>query len=269
MPGQDELMKLILVSKKDDASLNIFSHLLGYGYKEISEDYYKRNNAVIAVISEDSIFADHIGKKIEKDLNIKFDSIIFASRHSSEKNIPALTAHTPGNFGKADYGGKDGELCFSIPEANKEAIQKMNELSTEDYTVSMEATHHGPLTDIPSIFVEIGSSEKNWRDEKAGEIVAEVIQSLLDLKPKKRAVGIGGGHYCPKFTEVALKTDIAVGHVLPKYVEITEENIKKALEKNSGVDLVVMDWKGTPRRSDVKKIVEDLGYEVVKAKDLL
>lgn len=66
MPGQDEVMKLIIVSKKDDASLNIFSHLLCYGYKEISEDYYKRNDAVIAVISEDSIFADHIEKRLKK-----------------------------------------------------------------------------------------------------------------------------------------------------------------------------------------------------------
>jgi D-aminoacyl-tRNA deacylase len=262
-------MKLIIVSRKDTASLNIFSNLLNYGYKEISEGYYKKNNAVIALINEDSIFANYIEKKVEKDINIKFDSIIFASRHSSEKKIPTLTAHTPGNFGKADYGGKDGELCFSIPEANKKAVQKMNELSTQDYAVSMEATHHGPITDLPSVFVEIGSSEENWKDEKAGEVVAEVIQSLLDLKPKKKAVGIGGGHYCPKFTELALKTEIAVGHVLPKYVEITEETIKKALEKNSGVDLVVMDWKGTPKRSIIKNTVEDLGYEVVKAKNLL
>ncbi|MCK4637493.1 MAG: D-tyrosyl-tRNA(Tyr) deacylase [Methanomicrobia archaeon] len=262
-------MKLIIVSRKDTASLNIFSNLLNYGYKEISEGYYKKNNAVIALINEDSIFANYIEKKIEKDINIKFDSIIFASRHSSEKKIPTLTAHTPGNFGKADYGGKDGELCFSMPEANKKAVQKMNELSPQDYAVSMEATHHGPITDLPSVFVEIGSSEENWKDEKAGEVVAEVIQSLLDLKPKKKAVGIGGGHYCPKFTELALKTEIAVGHVLPKYVEITEETIKKALEKNSGVDLVVMDWKGTPKRSIIKNTVEDLGYEVVKAKNLL
>ncbi len=262
-------MKLIIVSRKDTASLNIFSNLLNYGYKEISEGYYKKNNAVIALINEDSIFANYIEKKVEKDINIKFDSIIFASRHSSEKKIPTLTAHTPGNFGKADYGGKDGELCFSMPEANKKAVQKMNELSPQDYAVSMEATHHGPITDLPSVFVEIGSSEENWKDEKAGEVVAEVIQSLLDLKPKKKAVGIGGGHYCPKFTELALKTEIAVGHVLPKYVEITEETIKKALEKNSGVDLVVMDWKGTPKRSIIKNTVEDLGYEVVKAKNLL
>ncbi len=262
-------MKLIIVSRKDIASLTIFSHLLNYGYKEISEGYYKKNNAVIALINGDSIFANYIEKKVEKDINIKFDSIIFASRHSSEKKIPTLTAHTPGNFGKADYGGKDGELCFSIPEANKKAVQKMNELSPQDYAVSMEATHHGPITDLPSVFVEIGSSEENWRDKKAGEVVAEVIQSLLDLKPKKKAVGIGGGHYCPKFTELALKTEIAVGHVLPKYVEITEEAIKKALEKNSGVDLVVMDWKGTLKRSIIKNTVEDLGYEVVKAKNLL
>jgi len=262
-------MKLIVVSRKDTASLNIFLKLLDYGYKEISESYYRKDDAIIYVIEEDSIYADYVEKKAERDLDLEFDSIIFASRHSSEKKIPTLTAHTPGNFGKAEYGGRDGELCFSIPEANKKAIQIMSELAPENYAVSMEATHHGPITSLPSVFVEIGSCEENWRDDKAGEIVAKAIQSILDLKPRKKAVGVGGGHYCPKFTEIALKTDMAIGHVLPKYAEISEENIKKAIERNSGTDLVIMDWKGTPKRSEIKKIVEDMGYEVVKAKDLL
>ncbi|MEA1993270.1 MAG: D-aminoacyl-tRNA deacylase [Euryarchaeota archaeon] len=258
-------MKLILSSEKDKASLNILSHLLDRGYERIAEGYYRKGNAVIALISDDLIFAECI----EKDLKMEFDSIIFASRHSSKKGIPALTAHTPGNFGKAEYGGKDGELCFSMPEANKKAIQLMDKLAPDGYRVSMEATHHGPLTALPSIFVEIGSSEKNWKDEEAGEVLAEVIQSLLHLEPKKKAVGIGGTHYCPKFTKVALHTDVAVGHVLPKYAKITEETIKKAIERNSGTDIVVMDWKGTPQRSKVRDMVENLGYEVVKAKDLL
>lgn len=264
-----ELMKLILCSEKDTASLTILSHLLERGYEHVAERYYRRDNAAIALISDDLIFAETIEKNVERDLNERVESIIFASRHSSKKNIPALTAHTPGNFGRAAYGGRDGELCFSMPEANKRAVQLMHELAPEGYRVSMEATHHGPFTDRPSIFVEIGSSEKNWKDEEAGEVLAEVIESLLHLEPKKRAIGIGGTHYCPKFTKVALHTSVAVGHVLPKYVEITEETVKKAIEKNSGTDLVVMDWKGTPQRSKVREMVEDLGYEVVKAKELL
>ncbi len=262
-------MKVIVVSKKDIASLNIFSHLLPYGYQEISEGYYRNNDAIIKIIDGESIYTDFIGGMVEKDLGIDADSIIFASRHSSEKGIPSLTAHTPGNFGTAEYGGRDGELCPSMPEANKKAIQIMEERSSGRYTVSMEATHHGPLTTVPSVFVEIGSAKENWRDERAGEILAEVVQSLLDLGSKKKAVGIGGTHYCPKFTKVALHTDIAVGHVIPKYITITETTVKKAIEKNSGTDLVVMDWKGTPKRSTVREMVEDLGYDVVKAKDLL
>jgi D-aminoacyl-tRNA deacylase len=269
MPGRDKTCNLIVFSRKDSASLNILSHLLDYGYKEVSKNYYELGNTIIVIIDKDSLFADYIEREVEKELDVSIGSLIFASRHSSQKKIPTLTAHTPGNFGKAAHGGKDGELCFSHPEATKKALQVMNQLCPEGYSVAMEATHHGPITGVPSTFVEIGSTEENWQDERAGKVVAEAIQSLLSVHKKTKAVGIGGTHYCPKFTEVAFRTEIAVGHVLPKYAEITEEHIRKALERNSGVDLVIMDWKGTPKRSTVRTIVEDMGHEVVKAKELL
>src|SRR2546428_10273485 len=37
------------------------------------------------------------------------------------------------------------------------------------YAVTFEATHHGPVLDAPSFFIEVGSTEKEWRDSSPPE----------------------------------------------------------------------------------------------------
>ncbi len=51
----------------------------------------------------------------------------------------------------------------------------------------MKCTHHGPSLDVPTMFVELGSSETQWRDSKAAQAVAHSamhaianFQNLLD-----------------------------------------------------------------------------------------
>jgi D-aminoacyl-tRNA deacylase len=91
----------------------------------------------------------------------------------------------------------------------------------------MECTHHGP-TDVgaPSMFVEVGSSEPEWADPEAARAVARAILDLRgvaadraaendadDDSHRRHLVGIGGGHYAPRFERVVRETDWAVGHV--------------------------------------------------------
>jgi D-aminoacyl-tRNA deacylase len=60
-------------------------------------------------------------------------------------------------------------------------------------------------------------------------------------------LGIGGPHYQSKFTRVALESDVAFGHMIPKYAiptvdsEILKQCIERTLEKTQ---LAVLDWKG-------------------------
>ena len=117
------------------------------------------------------------------------------------------------------------------------------------YELTMEATHHGPYVEKPSVFVEIGSTEKEWNDKENGKIIANtIIQGLKNENCSyKIAVGIGGSHYCSNFNKTALRTDIAFSHFCPKYhldklnEDLILQSMKKTMEKT---DFILLDWKG-------------------------
>jgi D-aminoacyl-tRNA deacylase len=260
-------MNLICASQKDVAGLNIARNLVEhFDFEKSGENEYSSKSAVLRIIEKNSIFADIP----ESD----FDFIIFASRHSSAEGIHTFSIHTPGNFLDAQFGGKPGVICHSNPAAQKLALCEMKRLKEEmslPYDVTMEATHHGPYTEKPTMFAEIGSGEEQWKDEKAGEVVACAIMKSLDYKNHAfpKAVGIGGGHYCQKHTDLMLFRDTAVGHVITKHVPLTLDRLLEARERNGGFDYFVFDWKGTPERGKVEKMLEEVGLPCKKAKELL
>jgi D-tyrosyl-tRNA(Tyr) deacylase len=116
------------------------------------------------------------------------------------------------------------------------------------YSVSYEATHHGP-TDLPirSCFVELGSTEEEWTDDEAADAVAEAVhRSLAARTSAEPFMGIGGTHYAPKFTSFSLHQPYAAGHIIPKYAAdlVGEDLILQALEKSDETNLVVVEKKG-------------------------
>jgi len=167
--------------------------------------------------------------------------VVFASRHSGETG-PLLTAHHTGNVGPADHGGRPNHLARACPNAHARVLDALATHAPEGYEVGMECTHHGPsAVGAPSMFVEIGSSEPEWEDPNAARAVAQAILDLRGVDPDRRAdsasrgadtegepadgatdenrtrrhlVGLGGGHYAPRFERVVRETDWAVGHIL-------------------------------------------------------
>ncbi|MEM2175487.1 MAG: D-aminoacyl-tRNA deacylase [Candidatus Micrarchaeia archaeon] len=212
---------------------------------------------------------------------IKEDCIIFVSRHKSEKGLPCFTVHTPGNFGKAEFGGKDREICIASPNEMKTILinidkhVEIGKLKKVGWEVCMECTHHGPYIEIPCFFVEIGSSENEWKNELAAKIVAEAIISS-SFKPYKWPVafGVGGTHYCPKFTKYELASaregnPFAFSHVLPNYHvdEIDYETFKKGITMSrEKVSKVLIDWKGlkSAQREKVISFIKKCGIEYEK-----
>jgi D-aminoacyl-tRNA deacylase len=85
--------------------------------------------------------------------------------------------------------------------------------------VCYEVTHHGPFLSTPAFFIEIGSTELEWKNETVAQVIAEVILDMPQCNNKKDeiAIGIGGGHYAPRFTDIALKKKLAFGHMVPAY----------------------------------------------------
>ncbi len=265
------LMILIAASLQDPAGMNIAKNLQEHFDFEKENDktfVHGTDDVKLALISQKTIFADYLEKNYEN-----VECIFFITRHSSKEEIPTLTVHAPGNFKDALFGGKERQLCIANPIAQKLAINCMNKLKINDdlpYNVSLEATHHGPITSVPTSFFEIGSTPKQWKDEKAGNVVATATMEAIKYKKFNYpiAAGFGGGHYSQKLTEVVLCTQWSIGHIIPKYIfPITKEIASQTLKHNNGGIDVICDWKGTPQRSHYKELFESLGSKFMKTKD--
>lgn len=143
--------------------------------------------------------------------------IVILSKHSSEKKVRSLTVHPAGNFDTNDLGGEKFRMCPYNARFARSILLNIHKYSEGmDYEVTYEATHHGPFSSNPIIFVEIGSTDVEYVDRDAGLIMArsvfEAYEDDADVK-----CGIGGLHYATKFTHIALRENIAMGHIAPKY----------------------------------------------------
>jgi D-aminoacyl-tRNA deacylase len=272
-------MKAILISLKDTASVNIRDRLLDIEEWEENEEFmglssYIKGDNIILQHPGEHIYAERIDENISDFLGERPEVIIFASRHKSESGKKALTVHVVGNYGKAEYGGRDHTLSVPAPRFMTEALRIMHRRNTlEDFAVSYEVTHHGPYLETPSFFIEIGSSEEEWRNEEAGRLIAETIIELTKSPINKDpvAIGIGGGHYAPRFTELALGYRINFGHMAPKYaLEHLDDDILRQMVEKSGARYVYFHKSGL-KRSEITQLsnkLEEMGVERIKSESL-
>jgi D-aminoacyl-tRNA deacylase len=246
------LTVLILASRTDPAAMNIAEKLVtNFGFRSQLESEGK------AVFEKDDILLLEINHEIlsisDSDLGYQAEAIICVSHHKSESGRPTLTAHAPGNTGcNAHHGGKARTLAWVDCRRLKSALIELSNSAVQlglEYAVSLEATHHGPTELGTSIlFVEIGSTEQQWLDPRAGEAAASAaLRAATEPNKAKPAVGFGGGHYSPKHTSAVLRTDHAVGHILPEYFfnDYDPLVVKQAFEKTvGGCHTAMIDWKG-------------------------
>lgn len=261
----DSKLILFIASTLDTAGMNIAKQLItNYSFIKVSESFH--NNPVylkfinneetkILFVNTEIVDTQFLGKLFNPKL------FIFLSRHSSAKGIPTLSVHTPGNLSEAKFGGKPRKVSISPAQAMKSVLSKLEKLRNEkslNYEVSYECTHHGPSLDTPSMFVELGSSHKQWSDKEAAKVVAEAVTAaILDSSTCYVSLGIGGPHYNKKFSKMALSNQRAFGHIIPKYAlsEINTEIINHCIEKTlETVDSVVLDWKGIKAKHKPKII---------------
>ncbi len=180
--------------------------------------------------------------------SIPKDTVVFCSTHKSEAKKPMLSTHPIGNFGKAELGGKERELVKTSAFLMKNYLLGLKEakksLGLKEYAVGMEATHHGPWLEKPCCFIELGSSEREWGDRKAGFAVAKTIAESTSLDGEwTPLVGIGEGHYAPGFSDIAAKTEYCFGHICPLYnaknldSEMLEKMLAGTIEEAEGICL--------------------------------
>jgi D-aminoacyl-tRNA deacylase len=274
-------MILLVASNKDVASLNIKKQILThYPFRECSEKFQENptyeasisnRNVRLVTLNTESVYA--------QDTTTFFSNlelVMFISRHSSLSGTPTLSVHTPGNLGEAELGGIPRKVSVSPANAMRDALKAMARLKQEmrlDYEVSYECTHHGPSLDVPTMFSELGSCAKQWNDIKAAEAVAHATMEAVSRFgnfPAKAVLGIGGPHYQSKFTRVALESDVAFGHMIPKYAipavdsELLKQCIGRTLEKT---ELAVLDWKGIKgeNKAPLLRMLKEAGIPFEKA----
>jgi len=256
---------LIIASKKDKAGINITTQL----------SQFKKNPVLSAMNTTEPSFDFYlVDDEIihTENLNLekinKYDFIIFASKHESKKKQKTLSIHAPGNFRENNLGGEPGKICPTSALFQKQAFEKLQENTKKsnllNYAVTLECTHHGPLINKPCIFIEIGSTETEYNDRRAGFVIAttirDIIKDFYENKYNEIAVGIGGPHYCPNFNKIQLNSNVAISHIIPQYVLPFEEHmLQEAINKTSEeIDFVLLDWKGIGNADERQRIIDIL-----------
>lgn len=257
-------MKMLVASNLDPCANNMARYMIdNYHFKSVYNNLYKMDDILLCIINEEALYAEY--------LNYDVEYYIFLSRHKSESKIPTLTSHFTGNFSKAEFGGNSKELAYTYPSLQKSYMQNLSMSKVKDYHIIIEATHHGPTSlSKPSLFIEIGSTLKEWNDMQAISIVCDtIIDTLKNIrKSKKIAIALGSTHYPSKFNDMVINSEFALGHIAPKYaLQFIDHNIlnmmiERSIEK---VDAIIIDKKGLGKEKErIMNITSIYNLEVIK-----
>ena len=273
-------MVAIVVSRADEASVHIGEQLLEIGeWSETTDDsradadgggaVYRTDGAVLREFEELHLDLQHVAAAFDDP-----ELVVFASKHAGDTD-ELLTAHHTGNFGVAEYGGASGQFARACPNAHSAVVAALADHAPEGYEVGMECTHHGPTeVGAPSMFVEVGSAQSQWRDPAAASAVARAILDLRGVAPvtptenghRRHLVGFGGGHYAPRFERVVRETDWTVGHLAADWClsaladsDLDRETVIERAFAASDAEYALL----ADGREELAATIEELGYRVV------
>lgn len=203
-------------------------------------------------------------------------AFVFLSKHRSDTGIPALTCHCTGNFDSNPYGGNPREIGIAYPSFQKSYVKSLAKFRAQvpGYEIVIEATHHGPTSlKKPLLFVELGSSEKQWDDGNAAKVVCRAVLEVIQAGPgrcSKAAIGLGGTHYPEKFTRLLLNSEYGLAAVASKHnlkfidEEMLEQMRSKTVER---VTTIILDGKGLgAERERIAALADNSGLEVLNLK---
>ncbi|MDH3204263.1 MAG: D-aminoacyl-tRNA deacylase, partial [Nitrosopumilus sp.] len=133
-----------------------------------------------------------------------------------------------------------------------------------------EATHHGPTAlTKPCIFIEIGTTEKQWTDVSLCNSVANLVHQVMSQPIEENPVAIcfGGTHYPSKFTNELLDGKYALGTVIPKHAleSLDEKMFSHILRQNYMAKVALLDWNGLgSNKKKITNLLESTDLEVIK-----
>jgi D-aminoacyl-tRNA deacylase len=208
-------------------------------YQKIYDDLWCFDDSLLWIQNEPLLKLDHVDKICRErfDLEHCFDEVIFLSKHRAASGTASLTVHPIGipwqdnNELSGGIPGRCAPPSRRIACLYRNLLEETKKLGLDSrYQVTQEATHHGPFVEIPTCFVEIGSTEADWPVKEAGEVWADVlIENIKSMKPPTESesttssqdlvvITIGGGHYVPRMNDVARYGDnVYTAHALATY----------------------------------------------------
>ncbi len=249
------MLNVLLMSTEDEASRNIRDRLIELGsFEEVGTFHghpvHLGHDLLLFEKEGLHLYFDNVDMEIrswvdeelthsiifQKESLHPVDLLVFLSKHSSEMEVKSLTVHPIGNYLTAEHGGESGYLPPSAPfemtAALKALYREKKALGIKDQT-AYEVTHHGPLISSPCFFIEIGSAPSRWGLPILGEAIARSLISGDLLKPRTDipvAIGVGGGHYAPRFTDRARRNKFAFGHMIPDHILSGEKTLKDLMQ---------------------------------------
>ena len=267
---------VLVASGQDLAGMTMTNYLLGNadfaseGKRDAGESYRsaRHSNVQLYISSGSLLTLENLD-----DLYPHADVFIFLSKHKSDSCIPTLTCHCTGNFAANNtHGGKPREIAISYPSLQKGYLKAISAARQKvpQYDIIIEATHHGPTSlNKPVLFVELGSSEKQWADNNAAAVICDTLLKILHNGIEycdKVGIALGGTHYPIKFNKLLLESKLGLAAVASKHNleavddEILNQMVEKSVEK---VTHVILDSKGLGSQKDrIMKIAEKTHLEL-------
>ena len=183
-------------------------------------------DVVLIAINSRILWEDHLDVRWKDATGEDVSEVIFPSRHAAKSGKPCLTLHPIGVphhplEEEPPFGGQSG---FAPPPNPRIAPwwrllhQKWNVHAIPDFSLSLEVTHHGPILNVPSLFIEVGSTEPYWPIlEGLGLTTASSTTWQSHNQGEPVLVTLGGGHYAPKANKLALEPNVWLGHMLANH----------------------------------------------------
>ncbi|MEA3202829.1 MAG: D-aminoacyl-tRNA deacylase [Thermoplasmata archaeon] len=268
-------MRVLVCNRSDTASVNLRDRVLEGGDWEATNRRFRgavvwsQSEALLVEVEGPTITDERLDADL-RALDLPLRDVWFLSRHAAASGQPSLTAHPIGNPGPAKYGGQAETFSPAAARDMGALLRRMKLHAAEaglPHQVTYEGTHHGPLMTLPSLFVEIGSDAKWYSDTASARVVAQAIQDVLRGEgrcPGPVLVGVGGGHYHPRHTDLALAGEADFGHLLPSHSLHGPETLRKAWLATPAAQGVYLHRKGMkgPEREQALAWCADLGLPI-------
>ncbi len=257
-------MQLLVAYQSDPAGSNLAHHIS----QTMKQDgkIYRGKNYDLVVIPTPVIAADWLEEKYS------YDGFVFLSKHASETGTLALTCHSTGNFSEALFGGRPRQVAIPHPHLQKSYMQALwaKRKDFAEFEITIEVTHHGPTAlNKPALFIEIGTTEKQWNDKTLCSSVAKIVEDVMSKTPDRHDVAMcfGGTHYPEKFTKELIEGKYALGTVIPKHALdfVDKKLFSHILERNKEAKCALVDWSGLGKnKQKIVDLIETTNLEMIR-----